>query len=63
MAIRWANYIFIYLLNPSNLIIFLIIFLLHFSFQIWRSRSKAKELNIDTTNNSEAFDLKLNNSA
>ncbi|XP_065357327.1 F-box/WD repeat-containing protein 5 [Calliphora vicina] len=34
-----------------------------FTIKIWRSRTKAKELNIDTTNNTEAFDLKLNNSA
>ncbi|KAI8119330.1 F-box/WD repeat-containing protein 5 [Lucilia cuprina] len=34
-----------------------------FTIKIWRSRSKAKELKIDTTNNTEAFDLKVNKSA
>ncbi|KAM7353826.1 F-box and WD repeat domain containing 5 isoform 1-T2 [Cochliomyia hominivorax] len=34
-----------------------------FTIKIWRSRNKAKELKIDTTNNTEAFDLKLNNTA
>ncbi|TMW42808.1 hypothetical protein DOY81_012110 [Sarcophaga bullata] len=34
-----------------------------FTIKIWRSRSKAKELKIDASNNTEAFDLKLNSSA